>query len=211
MNDCENDGDYCKFNTRFLALLKEIEAQEFFSTFETGEMEVSFDEEFGEIIKTPKIAEFFEISYMPDIILSEIRNVHDAAKVTDTKSNQLLANLEKIDFNAEFSVEEEDDEQGPGSEPLPQPEPGPGRRKRDASKFKERSNTRQKREMHGPPPMHGGPHEFFQEPVSYPNIIENSNRLATAVTKMLTNINKRRRKRQPTGGKKIHKIIQIIN
>ena len=101
MNDCAKNGDYCKFNERFLALLSNLETQEWFSKYEIpGEFEFIFNEEFGEFEKNPKMAQFYEVEYMREIVLGELRSIEQGRTESSTTiPSQLLDKLENVNFN----------------------------------------------------------------------------------------------------------------
>ena len=76
MDDCAKEGDYCKFHQRFLTLFETLESRQWFSNFE---IEGEFTYEFvkGKFKKTPKIAQFFQIQHMRDIIIEQIREMEE--------------------------------------------------------------------------------------------------------------------------------------
>ena len=196
MNDCAKNGDYCKFNERFLALLSNLETQEWFSKYEIpGEFEFIFNEEFGEFEKNPKMAQFYEVEYMREIVLGELRGIEQGRTESSTTiPSQLLDKLENVNFNEIYAYLLEPEEElltGDGGPP-----DGPLRRKRNTNNYF--MSRRKKRE--GPPPPPGG--GFFgpeeREQVSYTDILNNVKRFITAADKILTSARSKRRKRQIT-------------
>ena len=160
MDDCEKDGDYCKFHQRFLTLLETLEAKPWFSNFRIkGEFEFTFED--GEFIKTPKFAQFFQIEFMKHIIIEQIRDIEkNESPDLEDKPTRLMEKLESFDFDQEFGQQNNDndeDEGGGGGEGGGEggggPPPPGGRRKKRGTKVE---ILRRKREG-GPPPGKGGP------------------------------------------------------
>ena len=150
MDDCEKDGDYCKFHQRFLTLLETLEAKPWFSNFRIeGEFEFNFED--GEFIKTPKLAQFFQIEFMKHIIIEQIREIEkDESPDLEDKPTRLMEKLESFDYDQDFGQQNNDnDEGGGGGGPPP---PG-GRRKKRSTKVE---ILRKKREGGPPPPPGGG-------------------------------------------------------
>ena len=147
MDDCEKDGDYCKFHQRFITLLETLEAKSWFSNFEiVGEFNFDFVD--GEFIKTPKMAQFFKIEFMKHIIIEQIREIEkDESPELEDKPTRLLEKLESFDYDQDFG-QEFNDQEGDGPPP-----PGERRKKRSTKV----EILRRKREGGPPPPGGGGP------------------------------------------------------
>ena len=63
MDDCEVDGEYCRFHNRFLDLLKSLEAKPWFSNF-VHPTEKNYVFHKGRYKESDKIAEFFEVNFI---------------------------------------------------------------------------------------------------------------------------------------------------
>ena len=150
MDDCEKDGDYCKFHQRFLTLLETLEAKPWFSNFRIeGEFEFNFED--GEFIKTPKLAQFFQIEFMKHIIIEQIREIEkDESPDLEDKPTRLMEKLESFDYDQDFGQQNNDNDEGEGGGGPPPPG---GRRKKRSTKVE---ILRKKREGGPPPPPGGG-------------------------------------------------------
>ena len=151
MDDCGKDGDYCKFHQRFLALFQTLEAKPWFSNFEiAGEFNFEFFD--GKFIKSPKMAQYFQIEFMRNIIIQQVRDMekNESPDLAD-KPTRLLEKLESFDYDQEFGEEINDNNEGPGNGPPPPPD---RRRKKRNAKV---GSLRRKREGGPPPPPGGGP------------------------------------------------------
>ena len=178
MDDCALNGNYCQFNTAFLNLLSILESEEWFSTYKTGEIEYNFNEITGEIDATPKMAEFFEVNYMSDIVLDIIREIQESENEANVaKPTLLLQKLQSFNFTGEFGSQ--DNKPGGGGGP-PSGGPPSGRKKRRIVK------KRKKRKI--------GPNKV--EPESYTELKLKLNRFNTAFGKILTSLTSSRKKRQ---------------
>lgn len=153
MDDCGKDGDYCKFHRRFLALFQTLESKPWFSNFEIkGEFNFEFED--GEFVKSPKMAQYFQIEFMRNIIIQQIRDMekNESPDLAD-KPTRLLEKLESFDYDQEFGEEINDnDEDGEGNGNGNGPPPPGGRRKKRDTKA---GSPRRKREGPGGGP--GGP------------------------------------------------------
>ena len=178
MNDCAVDGDYCKFNKRFLALLSKLESQDWFSKFEIpGEFEFTLDEN-GEYMKLPKRAQFYEVKFMSDIVYQKLKEI--ARKQTESSTtvpSLLLDELESFNFT-EIYLEEGEESDGE-------------RRKRETNDFFR--HRRKKREIDEDGSFFG---EEEIEPVSYTDILNIAKRFITAIDKMIKSALSKKKKRE---------------
>ena len=108
MNDCAKNGEYCKFNKRFLEILSKFESLKWFSNFEIpGEFEFSFDE-FGEIQKKPKLAQFFEVEFLRDRIAGKILEMEMRKNWGSEKTDKIIVPSDLLDWLAEIAEDKMD-------------------------------------------------------------------------------------------------------
>ena len=174
MNDCAKNGEYCKFNKRFLEILSKFESLKWFSNYEIpGEFEFTFDE-FGEYQKKPKIAQFLEVEFIKDWFAHKIRKLERKKNI---KSSNIVPS-DLLDWLTEIAEDIRKEEEGEEEEPL--------RRKRNINgyfmsrrkKREELVEGEEEDEGHG-----GGPE--LEKPVSYSDILNKIKRFMTAVDKII--------------------------
>ena len=182
MNDCAENGDYCKFHKRFLELLSKLESQEWFSKFEIPEQfEFTFNE-FGEIQKEPKIAQFYEVEFMKEIISKKVgkleRRRNKFKEFPQNGPSLIMEHLENYNFEEKYSYLLEPEEE------IVLEEEGPLRRKRKTNYIRSRRNIGEEEEgVEGSPPQGDGEEE--NKSVSYIAILNNVKRFLTVADKIV--------------------------
>ena len=216
-NDCADNGDYCKFNERFLALLSNLESQEWFSKYEIpGEFEFTYNEEFGEFEKVAKTAQFYEVDFMKEIVLEELRGIEESrTDSSNTVPSLLLDKLESVDFTQIYSylLEPEEEEPQPGvggGGGGGGGKGGKGRRKRGTNEYFLRRRKKREGPGHSPGPGGGGFFGEEREPVSYTGILNNVKRFIAAADKILKSALSNKRKKRQAGTRALKLKCDII-
>ena len=174
MNDCAKNGEYCKFNKRFLEILSKFESLKWFSNYEIpGEFEFTFDE-FGEYQKKPKIAQFLEVEFIKDWFAHKIRKLERKKNI---KSSNIVPS-DLLDWLTEIAEDIRKEEEGEEEEPL--------RRKRNINGYfmSRRKKREQLVEGQEEDEGHGGGPEL-EKPVSYSDILNKIKRFMTVVDKII--------------------------
>ena len=177
---CAVDGDYCKFNRRFLALLKKLEAEKWFEEFSllNGEPEFVYNKKKGRYEKVKTAAPFLKVEWISrEVIWEEIKKVvweyNNNRDISTT--DLLMQKLDSFDFGADFKFGKEKD-----------------RRKREAGGGKGGKG--------GP----GGPQAEEKETANYTNLNLNIGRFVTALNIILPKLGvevEGRRKRKSAPGR----------
>ena len=174
MNDCAKNGEYCKFNKRFLEILSKFESLKWFSNYEIpGEFEFTFDE-FGEYQKKPKIAQFLEVEFIKDWFAHKIRKLERKKNI---KSSNIVPS-DLLDWLTEIAEDIRKEEEGEEEEPL--------RRKRNINSYfmSRRKKREQLVEGQEEDEGHGGGPEV-EKPFSYSDILNKIKRFMTVVDKII--------------------------
>ena len=156
---CAVDGDFCKFTRRFIALLKKLEAENWFEEFSLlkGEPDFVYNKQKGRFEKVQTAAPFLKVEWISrEVIWGEIKKVvEEYNNNRDISTTDLLMQkLENFDFGADFKF-------------------GRDRRKREAGGGKGGKG--------GP----GGPEEEQRETANYTNLNLNIGRFVTALNTIL--------------------------
>ena len=109
---CAADGDFCKFNRRFINLLKKLESEQWFEEFSLvkGEPEFVYNKQKGRYEKVKTAAPFLKVEWISrEIIWEQIKKVvEEYNNNRDISTTDLLMQkLENFNFGADFNFEKE--------------------------------------------------------------------------------------------------------
>ena len=165
---CAANGDYCKFNRRFINLLKKLESEKWFEEYSLlkGEPEFVYNKKKGRYEKVKTAAPFLKVEWISrEVIWEQIKKVveeHNNNRDIVT-TDRLMQKLESFDFGADFKF-------------------GKQRRKREGGKGK----------GGGP----GGQEAEQRETANYTNLNLNIRRFVTAVNLILPKFGAEGRKKR---------------
>ena len=181
---CAVDGEYCKFNRRFLNLLKKLESEKWFEEFSLvkGEPDFVYNKKKGRFEKVKTAAPFLKVEWISrEVIWEQIKKVvEEYNNNRDLSTTDLLMQkLENFNFGADFNFEKE-------------------RRKREAKGGK----------GGGP----GGGQEEEREVANYTNINLKIKRFVTAINIMLPKLGAEgRKKRKSTPGREKRQAAPTVD
>ena len=171
---CAANGDYCKFNRRFINLLKKLESEKWFEEFSLlkGEPDFVYNKKKGRFEKVQTAAPFLKVEWISrEVIWPLIKQVveeHNNNRDIST-TDRLMQKLESFDFGADFEF-------------------GRERRKRQAGGGKGGGP--------GGPGGPGGHQEEERETANYTNLNINIRRFVTAVNTILPKLGAEGRKKR---------------
>ena len=113
MKSCETGGDYCTFHKKILAIIEDIEAQEWFPVYQEvhkTEEWIWNDEIFdNEVITTFK--DHLDFEFLIDIIYDEVQkienNIRKGSNTDNSRIDLIVAALETVDYESIFYESED--------------------------------------------------------------------------------------------------------
>ena len=172
-DSCAVDGDYCKFNKKFLDLLKKLESEKWFEEFSliNGEADWVYNKKKGKYDRVKSPAPFLKVDWISNEVIWElikqVADEYDKNRAIST-TDRLIQKLETFNFGTDFVFKR--------------------RRRRQAGKGKGKGG--------------GGEGEEVELTVAenYTNINTNIKRFITAVNIILPKLKGEGRKRRQAGG-----------